>query len=1242
MLAGFESGNSVAVSAQPVSWLWGFGMASVAVFLLALGNSAYAVVGANTPFTCYEAEAGALVGGASVRSLTAAPTNSASSPELEASGHAFVQLTATGQSVTLTNTTGQNITALNVRYSIPDVTNGGGISATLDLYVDGILRQAISLNSTQTWCYQKSGSEHGWSQDPTYGSPHVFYDETHSFLTGVAVAPGSTISFQKDAANTASFYWLDVVDMENPPPPLTQPTNSLSVLTYGAVANDITQDSTTAIQNCINAAQSQHKTVWVPPGIFYLNSSSASISVTGITVAGAGMWYSTIYANPTLPASSQNIIYPTSCTLQDLCFDANARSGGTGDGNGGGLNVKGNNWVINNVWVQHLGAGIWADGSNGIVKNSRTGCTWADGININNGNGATGNNVGNYLTISNCFVRGSGDDGLALNSGNSPGCLQMTNTTVVCCTSVAPWWANNLGIYGGVNIMVSNNLCLDSVGAYGISAGQFGTSGLPLESGMVVSNVIVRGGSYGFYNQAGVPALNVGTTAISYNLFVAGNIVSNALYMGMGFEKCGSNVVAQYNSIIAPGGDGISIPSDAVGAAVLYSNTVTGLKTGKSVLVNDSSIFTVATPMAASSCNGMSGVALEPCAEGGQDLTAIENGDWSAYNNINLTGVNMFVARVACAGAGGSIEIRTDSPSGTLIGTCSVPGSGGSQAYTNAYCKFTGPSGSHAVYLVYTGGSGSLFNVEYIGFYNALPALTHYLVVGNTYSFRAANNMYVTADNNGTNALIAKSPSIGTWERFVVVDAGSGNIGFQAANNLYVCADSGGASALIANRTSVGSWETFTEVDAGGGNIGLRAAVNSKYVRADNNGTSPLIAKSTSVGNWESFTVVAPPLAPSVTAAADHAQVALSWTASAGATGYNVKRSLTNGGPYAVIASNLTDTNYTDTGLTNLTAYYYVVSAQNDAGEGANSAQVSGTPGILSRGGWVASASSTDSGGSPARAIDGDIATRWSTGANQANGQWFQVDMGATNTFYQIVLDVTSSSGDYPRGYRVNVSNDGSNWGYAVATGAGSSAVTTISFTTNTARHIRVTQTGNSGPWWSIHEFNVYGTRGVPPVAPTGLAAAAGDGRVVLAWNASLNATGYNVRQSTISNGTYTVIATNLAELSFTNTGLANGTRYYYAVSARNLAGESANSAFVSVQPASMSPPLLRFGLSAGQVQLTWPPDHTAWRLEVQTNSLEAGLGTNWVAVPDSTVTNQMTFPIDPAAGSVFFRMVYP
>jgi fibronectin type 3 domain-containing protein len=89
---------------------------------------------------------------------------------------------------------------------------------------------------------------------------------------------------------------------------------------------------------------------------------------------------------------------------------------------------------------------------------------------------------------------------------------------------------------------------------------------------------------------------------------------------------------------------------------------------------------------------------------------------------------------------------------------------------------------------------------------------------------------------------------------------------------------------------------------------------------------------------------VTPPAAPTnLQAAASNAQVSLTWTASAGATSYNVKRATTSGGPYATIKS-VTATNYSDTGLTNGTAYYYVVSGVNAAGEGANSAQATATP----------------------------------------------------------------------------------------------------------------------------------------------------------------------------------------------------------------------------------------------------------------------------------------------------------
>ena len=126
-------------------------------------------IGATTPFISYEAESGTLGGGATVVSLTSTSTTEFSSPQREASGHAFVNLGNTGQSVTWTNNTGKNITFVNVRYSIPDSSSGGGITSTSNLYVNGSFRQAINVNSIQTWVYESSGSYAGeasyWGQE---------------------------------------------------------------------------------------------------------------------------------------------------------------------------------------------------------------------------------------------------------------------------------------------------------------------------------------------------------------------------------------------------------------------------------------------------------------------------------------------------------------------------------------------------------------------------------------------------------------------------------------------------------------------------------------------------------------------------------------------------------------------------------------------------------------------------------------------------------------------------------------------------------------------------------------------------------------------------------------------------------------------------------------------------------------------------------------------------------------------
>jgi hypothetical protein len=129
----------------------------------------------------------------------------------------------------------------------------------------------------------------------------------------------------------------------------------------------------------------------------------------------------------------------------------------------------------------------------------------------------------------------------------------------------------------------------------------------------------------------------------------------------------------------------------------------------------------------------------------------------------------------------------------------------------------------------------------------------------------------------------------------------------------------------------------------------------------------------------------------------------------------------------------------------------------------------------LSRTGWVASTNtSPGAGDAPANAIDGNTGTRFSTDAAQASGMFFQVNMGSAKTFNQIVMDSGGSTGDYARGFNVEVSTDGTNF-TSVATGTGTSSPETVTFSAHTAQYIRVVLTaGVTTSWWSIAEFNAF------------------------------------------------------------------------------------------------------------------------------------------------------------------------
>jgi arabinoxylan arabinofuranohydrolase len=116
-----------------------------------------------------------------------------------------------------------------------------------------------------------------------------------------------------------------------------------------------------------------------------------------------------------------------------------------------------------------------------------------------------------------------------------------------------------------------------------------------------------------------------------------------------------------------------------------------------------------------------SGVETEVCNEGGMDVTSINNGDYIKVKGVNFgTGATSFEARVSSASSG-AIELRLDSQTGTLVGTCAVQNTGGLQTWATKSCAVSGATGLHDLYLKFTGGSGALFNFNWWKFVSRDP-----------------------------------------------------------------------------------------------------------------------------------------------------------------------------------------------------------------------------------------------------------------------------------------------------------------------------------------------------------------------------------------------------------------------------------------------------------------------------------------------------------------------------------------
>jgi glucosylceramidase len=131
--------------------------------------------------------------------------------------------------------------------------------------------------------------------------------------------------------------------------------------------------------------------------------------------------------------------------------------------------------------------------------------------------------------------------------------------------------------------------------------------------------------------------------------------------------------------------------------------------------------------------------------------------------------------------------------------------------------------------------------------------------------------------------------------------------------------------------------------------------------------------------------------------------------------------------------------------------------------------------------GWTATASPSGpanpccTGDVAANAVDGDASTRYSTGEGQAPGQYLQVDFGAAIPAGQIVFDTGASTGDYPRGYTVQTSTNGTDWNTVLSDGHGTGQFATVDLPGSAIQYVRLTlTTADPNDWWSVADVRAY------------------------------------------------------------------------------------------------------------------------------------------------------------------------
>jgi hypothetical protein len=887
-------------------------------------------------------------------------------------------------------------------------------------------------------------------------APHDFYNDVR-YMFPSTLPIGTVVKLQVDSGDNSPWYIINTADFEVAPAAIAQPSGSINAVTSFGADNTGVKDSTTALQNAINAAENATTpgTVYLPAGTYTISNP---LSVNNVTVEGAGEWYTVItgshveFAGNISPAS-------TNVNVSNLAIFGNVAVRNDGDGTVNGFNGGFSNSTISNVWIQNTKVGAWIVGpaTNLTFNNMRIMDLKADGINFNAANGAISGG-----TVENSFFFNTQDDGVAMWAENAAD----TNITVNQNTILSPGLANNIAVYGaGQGDEITNNLLEDPVtrgSCFQTSQGVFSSVA---SSGPVTiqNNVMQRCGVFdpGFFFGTGAVRFWPSSSPLTGPFNLSGNTIDNSAYAAYQFLGPSENPTVTVDGDTVTNVGTFVVHAQGPGSATFTDVTASGVTDG-GFLNLGTTTFTVDT-------SGDTGWSASPAA------TAIPPGnplwvypDIVTFQTTEGTALTEQVAVINAAYQGTTIGAISTSSGFTQTNNCGTSlaaaeyGGASEPGYCIVNVTFNGGgSGITPGTLTIPNSAGNTVNVMLVGSTGGNTQITPpqvsptslsfgYLLVGQT-----APPQTVTLTNPAGSAAISVS-SIVT------------STGFTQTNT---CGSTlaGGASCTISVKFAPTAAGTFS------GSLAITTS-----------------ASSTPIG------------------------VSLSGTA------------------------------YTST--TNLAL------------------------------GATATASSIESGFPASNANDGNTSSYWESLDGAGYPQTLTLNFGQILPLGSVTLTLPPSTAWATRTETLSVlgSNNGTSWTTIVASAnytfnPSTTPSNTVSFNLPAGtnyQYLQLSFTANTG-WTAaqVSEFEVFpGTTScTTPAAPSALSATAvSSSQINLSWTASsTSGVTYSVFRSTTSGFTASAsnqVTSGLTGTTYSNTGLAASTTYYYLVQAVNGCASSASS----------------------------------------------------------------------------------